>query len=61
MHGIDIKHLISPVAETNNCGWLYLDFQGYEPEQSVIQEAQRLSREVRSSAGVIVILKKSSW
>lgn len=34
---------------------VYLNEQGYEPERSVIQEAQRLSKEVRSSSGVVIL------
>lgn len=38
---------------------LYLNLQGYEPERSVIEEAQRLSKEVRSSSGVVIYIQTS--
>lgn len=34
---------------------LCLNLQGYEPESSVIKEAQRLSKEVRPSSRVVII------
>lgn len=45
-------YLMSPEAGKIK---VYLNEQGYEPERSVIQEAQRLSKEVRSSSGVVII------
>lgn len=37
--------------------WLTVSLQGYEPESSVIQEAQRLSKEVSSTLGVTIVNK----
>lgn len=45
-------YLMSPEAGKIK---VYLNEQGYEPERSVIQEAQRLSKEVSSSSGVVVL------
>lgn len=49
------------VTATKSCVDPCLDLQGYEPERSVVKEAQRLSKEVRLFSGDTTLNRQNFW